>query len=69
MEVKYSNIRLDDKIYNTNELSGIFDEDGSFLDGTISDISTLTYNKKFPVMWFLRLGANKDRKKDRKSVV
>lgn len=63
MEVKYSNIRLDDKIYNTNELSGIFDEDGSFLDGTISDISTLTYNKKFPVMWFLRLGANKDRKK------
>ncbi len=63
MEIKYSNFRLDDKIYNTNELSGVYDEDGSFLDNTIPDIRTLTYNKNLPVMWFLKLKTHRDRKK------
>ena len=63
MQVKYSNFRLDDKIYNTNELSGIYDEDGTFLDSTIYDIRTLIYNKNMPVMWFLKLGSQKERKK------
>lgn len=63
MEVNYTNFRLDDKIYNTNELSGIFDEDGTFIESNIYDVRTLTYNKNLTVNWFLKFGAKANKKK------
>ena len=62
MEVRYTNFELDPKIYGKNELCGVLDKDGNFINNTIYDIRRVTFKGYLPVKWFLKLGIPKKNK-------
>lgn len=63
MEIEYTNFRLDPRTFNTNELSGIYDEDGSFVERSLYDVRKLSYNPKKTVNRFLKFGIKPSKKK------
>lgn len=63
MEIKYTNFPLSKKIYGQNEITAIFDHDGTFLYETIYDLKIYKPQSRLSVNLFLRFGANTKKRK------
>lgn len=57
MEIKYTNFYLDSKVYGKNELCGMVDKSGVFLEKSLYDVKRLKYNPNKSVNHFLKFGA------------
>lgn len=53
MEIKYSNCNLDAKIFQKNELYGLYDKNSNFINNRFNDIHIMTYNPKLTVNSYL----------------
>ena len=53
MEVKYSNTQIDYKIFQKNEIYGLYDRNSNYINNRIENINIIKYNNKKRVKRFL----------------
>jgi len=59
MEIKYTNFLLNYEIFGKNEITAVFDHDGTFLYKNLYDIRKYQPKSRLPVRLFLKIGINK----------
>ena len=53
MEIKCTNFELDTKIFQKNEIYGLYDKNSNFINNRFNDIQIMEYNPRTRVKWYL----------------